>query len=223
MFDPTVFDNLKVVLEGCVYDYDLEEKIAVTGRSDIVDLATLTRTFSVRFTRRHPDVSQVSATSPSLPWGYREDADPAFRNMLEHGAEAEIVLHAELRDLAGELLEGSRTHTAYGCRLWTVFRMVTAHDQLCGDIANLLTSLWGRTGARDADRVARLRSAFQVSPHVRIGLRAENRGNANRGFRPVDRPRVALARSHRRTAGVDSLKRHSLKRCFFRNGNGFVR
>jgi|GEM_PF-323516 hypothetical protein len=143
MFDPTVFDNLKVVLEGCVYDYDLEEKIAVTGRSDIVDLATLTRTFSVRFTRRHPDVSQVSATSPSLPWGYREDADPAFRNMHEHGAEAEIVLHAELRDLAGELLEGSRTHTAYGCRLWTVFRMVTAHDQLCGDIANLLTSLWG--------------------------------------------------------------------------------
>lgn len=150
MFDPTVFDNLKVVLEGCVYDYDLEDKIVVTGRNDIVDLATLTRTFSIRFMRRRPDESQgPTAVAPSLPWvlPWGNDAASGIRDVSGRGAEAEIVLHAELHDLAGELLAGSRAQPAYGCRLWTVFRMETAldHGPLCGDISDLLKSMWGET------------------------------------------------------------------------------
>ncbi|QNG61538.1 hypothetical protein H4O14_08705 [Bacillus sp. PAMC26568] len=41
MFDPTAFDNLKVVLEGEIYDADLEGIIEVIKRKDIVDLQQL--------------------------------------------------------------------------------------------------------------------------------------------------------------------------------------
>ncbi len=34
MFDPTAFDNLKVIVEGAVYDFDLHGDILVTDRKD---------------------------------------------------------------------------------------------------------------------------------------------------------------------------------------------
>ncbi|MFC0271695.1 hypothetical protein ACFFIX_09525 [Metabacillus herbersteinensis] len=49
MFDPTTFDNLKVILEGYVYDLDLDNVIVVTDRSDLVNLATMSRSFSISF------------------------------------------------------------------------------------------------------------------------------------------------------------------------------
>ncbi len=47
MFDPTVFENLKVVLEGSVYDLDLSGDIEISDRSDLVDLAKLSRAYTV--------------------------------------------------------------------------------------------------------------------------------------------------------------------------------
>ncbi len=49
MFDPTAYDNLKVILEGLVYDYDLAGEIIVTKRNDLVNLADLSRTFQIHF------------------------------------------------------------------------------------------------------------------------------------------------------------------------------
>lgn len=53
MFDPTIFDNLKVVLEGAVYDRDLDGDWYVVDRKDIVDLATMSRQYSVSFQLLH--------------------------------------------------------------------------------------------------------------------------------------------------------------------------
>lgn len=75
MFDPTIYDNLKTVLEGCVYDLDLDGKIVVTNRSDRIDLATMSRSCSLR-----------------------------FRELKISAATAEIGLSASLADLAAELL-----------------------------------------------------------------------------------------------------------------------
>lgn len=50
MFDPTVFDNLKVVIEGDLYDLDLEGKIQIVDRKDRIDLATMSRSFSMEIT-----------------------------------------------------------------------------------------------------------------------------------------------------------------------------
>lgn len=75
MFDPTIFENLKVVIEGGIYDLDLDGSILVTGRNDLVDLADMSRTFAMRF------------------------------RLKDGNCEAELRLAAGLRDLAGEKLE----------------------------------------------------------------------------------------------------------------------
>ncbi|MFZ3590905.1 hypothetical protein ACOI1C_17015 [Bacillus sp. DJP31] len=49
MFDPTIFDNLKVVIEGAVYDQDLEGRLNVIDRSDRIDLAIMSRKFYLFF------------------------------------------------------------------------------------------------------------------------------------------------------------------------------
>jgi hypothetical protein len=49
LFDPTIFDNLKVVIEGAVYDKDLEDLWNVIDRRDYVDLATMSREYSICF------------------------------------------------------------------------------------------------------------------------------------------------------------------------------
>jgi hypothetical protein len=49
LFDPTIFDNLKVVIEGAIYDRDLEGELEVINRKDIVDLARMSRHYQVTF------------------------------------------------------------------------------------------------------------------------------------------------------------------------------
>jgi hypothetical protein len=56
MFDPTVYENLKVVLEGAIYDLDLDGLIQITERKDIVDLATLSRTYQLQFEQKTKNI-----------------------------------------------------------------------------------------------------------------------------------------------------------------------
>ncbi|MGV3488530.1 MAG: hypothetical protein ACO1OC_08095 [Tuberibacillus sp.] len=53
MFDPTVFDNLKVVLEGAIYELDFKGQISIVDRSDIVDLAKMSRAYSLTLANKH--------------------------------------------------------------------------------------------------------------------------------------------------------------------------
>jgi hypothetical protein len=94
VFDPTVFDNLKTVLEGALYDLDSANRIRVTGRQDLVDLATMCRTFRMQCTLTH-----------------------------RKSGSAEIELSSELADFAAELA-GIRLSDPVrpGCRLRLVYR-----------------------------------------------------------------------------------------------------
>ncbi|TFE03028.1 hypothetical protein [Jeotgalibacillus salarius] len=74
MFDPTAFDNLKTVLEGTVYDRDIDGTIKITSRTDQIDIATLCRNFNLTF------------------------------HVNEHSYEADMNLYADLRKLSAELL-----------------------------------------------------------------------------------------------------------------------
>ena len=48
MFHPTVFDNIKIALENQIYDYDnLDGILVVTDRSDLLNLALMSREFSL--------------------------------------------------------------------------------------------------------------------------------------------------------------------------------
>lgn len=95
MFDPTIFDNLKVTLEGALYDLDREEALSVIGREDLVDLASMGRTFRMRFRR------------------------------LEGTCVGEVTLRSELDDFAGELrpLRIADAASAPGAHLRLMFEL----------------------------------------------------------------------------------------------------
>lgn len=65
MFDPTAFENMKVVVEGAVYDHDFYGDLTVTNRKDLVDLANLSRQFIMEmelktYQARYPVIGVVS-------------------------------------------------------------------------------------------------------------------------------------------------------------------
>ncbi|PQP87056.1 hypothetical protein CPT76_26000, partial [Paenibacillus sp. AR247] len=77
MFDPSIFDNLKVAVENLVYDLDnLDGVVRVTGRDDRMEMSVMSREFAIRFVRSGNEA-----------------------------VTAEIGLAASLADLAAELLE----------------------------------------------------------------------------------------------------------------------
>lgn len=114
MFDPTIFDNLKVVLEGAVYERDLRGQIQITDRKDLIDMAVMSRTYSIYF--------QKSGAEENAP-------------------RAGLTLHAPIADLAAELLE--RDGAAPGCELLVTFELDVSEPEIaCPIIENRLKHLW---------------------------------------------------------------------------------
>ncbi|MEI4770085.1 hypothetical protein WAX74_10590 [Psychrobacillus sp. FJAT-51614] len=113
MFDPTIFENLKVAFENQVYDLDnIERKIHITNREDQIDLSILAREFSVQFSLVDPqDVT------------------------------AEIVLKATLDELAGEILELPVKNI--GCTLLLRFyKRVQNFPIQCNIIEQTIKEIW---------------------------------------------------------------------------------
>ncbi|KHF34038.1 hypothetical protein CM49_03708 [Paenibacillus sp. P1XP2] len=77
MFDPTIFENLKVALENQLYDLDnIDGLIRIIGRDDRLEMSVMSREFAIRFELAgRPEVF------------------------------AEIRLEASLADLSAEILE----------------------------------------------------------------------------------------------------------------------
>lgn len=113
MFDPTVFDNLKVAFENTIYDLDnLDKRITVTSREDILDMAVMSRRFSIGF--------QLTAGG---------------------NAYAEIELTASLKELAAELLEQQGTNP--GCEINVYFHVTMEDiDESCKRISDLMQQIW---------------------------------------------------------------------------------
>ena len=113
MYDPTIFENLKVAFENHVYDLDnLERKINITNRVDQMDLSIIARTFKIEFTL----VDQRDVT-------------------------AEIVLDASLEDLAGEILEIANKNI--GCTLALKYiKNIQNPDLQCEEIEQAIKDIW---------------------------------------------------------------------------------
>ncbi|WP_252504283.1 hypothetical protein [Sporosarcina sp. Marseille-Q4943] len=113
MYDPTVFENLKVAFENRVYDFDtIEREIRIMNRADQMDFAILARRFAVQFTLFHlEDVS------------------------------AEIILKASLQDLADEIMETPGGNP--GCTLTVRFQKRIQHEkEQCPLIEESLRDIW---------------------------------------------------------------------------------
>ncbi|MEH7113452.1 hypothetical protein V7124_13855 [Neobacillus niacini] len=115
MFDPTAFDNMKVVVEGALYDFDFAGKIVIIDRNDIMNMAKMSRSFDVSFTL--PE-SQVTAM---------------------------IEIKSNLINLAAELLPDSLSEKHAGCYMKLQFfhHGITDAKPL-NNIETILFEIWGR-------------------------------------------------------------------------------
>ncbi|WFR64945.1 hypothetical protein P9222_13490 [Paenibacillus amylolyticus] len=113
MFDPTVYDNLKVGFENYLYDMDnLDERIQITGRKDRLEMAVMSREFTLQFSlRNRPEVT------------------------------GEVLLSSSLEELAAEILETPGAHP--GCRLELRFSMVVKEpEEKCPAILPIMQKSW---------------------------------------------------------------------------------
>ncbi|WP_100407363.1 hypothetical protein [Bacillus solitudinis] len=114
MFDPTIFDNIKVVLEGMIYDFDLANEIIVTSREDSVDLATMSRKFAMQF--------QLQDYPHALPY-------------------AEVSLFSSIKDFSLEMLD--HDEKTAGCVLEINFYSTVSNvDDDCHHIEKELSNIW---------------------------------------------------------------------------------
>ncbi|TPG70926.1 hypothetical protein EEL31_22425 [Brevibacillus laterosporus] len=120
MFHPIIYDNMKVVLEGAVYDHDLDGDILVTNRVDAVDLAKFGRYFHIQFHLLSPE-----------------------ENNNKHKVTAEIQLSTELSDIASEQLEQTLA-VPMGCRICIHFDLSmrdVPHES--AQVIHILNEIWG--------------------------------------------------------------------------------
>ena len=113
MYDPTVFENLKVAFENQLYDLDnLDRKITIINRVDRMDFSVLTRDFAIQFTLvNQPNVK------------------------------AEIAVEASVKELAGEILEMPGQNP--GCSLVIRFhKQVQNVATQCKKIEQALNTIW---------------------------------------------------------------------------------
>ena len=113
LYDPTVFDNLKVALENQLYDLDtLDEHIHICNRRDVMDFAVMSRTLAIQFVLRENETTTV-----------------------------ELMLTTELADLAGEILEHPDSEP--GCSLQLQFtKRLTNPATECPEIEQTLNTIW---------------------------------------------------------------------------------
>lgn len=119
MFDPTIFENLKIAFENQLYDLDnLDGVISIIDRKDNLDLAVMSRTWTLTFVLSHVELKQVPLS-------------------------AEIVLSSSVQDLAGEILEHEKAHPA--CSLMLRFHCLIDNPlEQCPKIERAISEIWER-------------------------------------------------------------------------------
>jgi hypothetical protein len=115
MFDPTVFENLKVAFENQLYDLDnLNGQIRIINRSDQLIVSNMSREFTLQF--ELADTDKVTA---------------------------EIHLQASLEDLAVEILE--IPGETPGCTLTLRFYLhVEDVQKQCPRVEEVLKNIWNQ-------------------------------------------------------------------------------
>ena len=115
MFDPTAFDNMKVVIEGALYDRDIKGDIIITDRNDVINLAKMSRLFDLSF-RLQDGISM-----------------------------AKVELNSPLINLAAELLPSVQTEQHAGCyvKLQFLLEQEKAPDYVL--LKNILLDIWGES------------------------------------------------------------------------------
>lgn len=114
MFDPTAFDNIKVVFEGAVYDLDLAGQLCVIDRNDILNVAKLSRQLEMTVKKNRD--SKNSCT---------------------------VVLRSDISNLAAELHPKLQSPKDAGCHFKMVFSILDQRS-FDIRMLEVLQSIWGK-------------------------------------------------------------------------------
>ncbi|KAA9021679.1 hypothetical protein [Niallia endozanthoxylica] len=116
MFDPTAFENMRVVMEGGFYDRDLNGEIAIIDRNDCINSAKLSRTYDLSFQLALPN-----------------------RNVT-----CRFSLLAGLDNLAAELMPSIQANNLAGCFVTIEFIFEDVYKQsLMSEVETILNQIWG--------------------------------------------------------------------------------
>lgn len=149
MFDPTIYDNLKVVFEGALYDLDSSGRVHVSGREDIVDLATMSRAFRM------------------------------WVEKLGGRCQAQVELTSGLLDFAGELRRVRLADEVPGSMLRLSFHLPENMAEDCQEIQSDLNAVWGEAADIVHERTTRLLPEQADAGRYRIDLRFRQKIDEN--------------------------------------------
>ncbi|MFH5184563.1 hypothetical protein ACHHV8_19005 [Paenibacillus sp. TAB 01] len=133
MFDPTIFDNLKVVFEGAMYDMDMSGTLHIVNRTDRIELSTMSRSFGMEAVLRPSGTVKGSFT-----------------------------LQATLADLAAELLSEAGKQPGCGLELAFEFG-IEEEERDCAAAEQALRSIWGKPPASAKRSLGATASSRRVS------------------------------------------------------------
>ncbi|MGN7177949.1 hypothetical protein BK139_16540 [Paenibacillus sp. FSL R5-0490] len=117
MFDPTAFENMKVVMEGGFYDRDLSGEIRIVDRNDNINSAKMSRRYDLTFTDLAEGLAEIYCT---------------------------FIMEAGIDNLAAELLPQRKTEMLAGCRISVIFKIKhqMEHNKF-QEIREVLEQIWG--------------------------------------------------------------------------------
>jgi hypothetical protein len=117
MFDPTAFENMRVVMEGILYDKDLSGDIMIVDRNDVINTAKMSRNFDLSFQLKSSFVSKVTC---------------------------KVTLKANLENLAAELLTTSESDRLAGCIVTIEFLFESDRDESTSlKVDQVIRNIWG--------------------------------------------------------------------------------
>ena len=147
MFDPTAFENIRVVLEGIFYDKDLEGSIMIIDRNDIMNTAKLSRTYELLF-RLTPS---GGVANPQII--------------------CKVSLHASLENLTAELLPVIHMKQEAGCNLMIEFLFDYKKDEFfLKQIEKLLREEWTGTKIRQTVHYEPFKKVEKVKHHAEVNF-----------------------------------------------------
>ncbi|WP_338470019.1 hypothetical protein R4Z10_14535 [Niallia sp. XMNu-256] len=119
MFDPTAFENIRVVLEGIFYDKDLAGELIIIDRNDTINTAKLSRIYDVSFQLQPSEI----INEPKIT--------------------CKITIEAKLQNLSAELLPSLRTKNEAGCIFFSEFIFEHEKDEFfLKQIESILKETW---------------------------------------------------------------------------------
>lgn len=117
MFDPTAFENIKIVIDGRIYDLDLAGEIKIIDRNDILNTAKLSRQYDISFTDQRNENKECFCT---------------------------FIMEAGLENLASELLPIANSEQLAGCQMKIRFTLKHVNELAAfKEIEAILKDIWG--------------------------------------------------------------------------------